>query len=868
MARHIASLLEWVKLFENVSGARNTPEDLSDGVALAEIMAQIAPKFMTADKLSKLKRDAGANAVIKASNIKKLKRTLLDFYADELKVEEANISIPSDQDVASGQLEAVSKMMELVLGCAVQCATKETYITQLMQLDDDVQQDLMSSIQQMISLTHDSARASTGDASGGNDEAVRKALIEKEEAAHSLRQLKREYDRLVEQYDQAQEDVAEARAELAKAKDQLTQFMNDSSGDHEQTIHQLKTQLEDANASLAHEREENAENLKQSERKQADLLRQLDAANADAQAARRLREELEDVRLIADKVPQLEGRIEQYQRKFEEQSSLKQQVKSLEEGQRALQKKVEEESRRANFCQTQVDQYKQQAKELDAKCFEEAKRADGLEFKFKRAQDDVTRLTAEKERLVNERRELSKEINDIKLGKLSESGSVGGEVLSPDMHARLLALEQENAALRVQASGSVEEQIVQLKAMLEDAAQRKQQLEAENRELHLKAMTLEARSTSGPVKSTNEVAYEEMAAAERALNNAKAKLTALEATHTVTVEKLKLTEEELSRAQKELIDLRKQHSMVGLDQKQLVEQLSQKYQEEAEAKITEEVSRYKSMNEQLVGDATSAKNELQSLAARHRELEGRHTVAVQERDEARAAVSAKNEEISTLLREKTSMQNELLSTVKKHSEDMSEAEKRFRKEMDAMTERLRKDMSSQSSGGSNEVMQLKLDLANLEKSHLADMREADRKHSEAVAAKTAELLLAEKQIQALKEQIKTLESKISKQTDDLESLRTQLTQRPDAVDNQEAITALQNQLKEMTGKHAFEVQSRERMKTQHEREMRLMVSAWYDMGTQYQRLAVKDPERSTSFKGQSFLARQRNATIHKHGQTE
>lgn len=29
------------------------------------------------------------------------------------------------------------------------------------------------------------------------------------------------------------------------------------------------------------------------------------------------------------------------------------------------------------------------------------------------------------------------------------------------------------------------------------------------------------------------------------------------------------------------------------------------------------------MNEQLVGDATSAKNELQSLAARHRELEGR-----------------------------------------------------------------------------------------------------------------------------------------------------------------------------------------------------------------------------------------------------
>lgn len=38
-------------------------------------------------------------------------------------------------------------------------------------------------------------------------------------------------------------------------------------------------------------------------------------------------------------------------------------------------------------------------------------------------------------------------------------------------------------------------------------------------------------------------------------------------------------------------------------------------------------------------------------------------------------------QISTLLREKTSMQNELLSTVKKHSEDMSEAEKRFRKEM-------------------------------------------------------------------------------------------------------------------------------------------------------------------------------------------
>ena len=59
---------------------------------------------------------------------------------------------------------------------------------------------------------------------------------------------------------------------------------------------------------------------------------------------------------------------------------------------------------------------------------------------------------------------------------------------------------------------------------------------------------------------------------------------------------------------------------------------------------------------------------------------------------------------------------------------------------------------------------------------------------------------------------------------------TQALQQTPATDtSNEAVIALQKRLEAKTLAHDVEVQSREKMKAQHDREEKLIVSAWYDM---------------------------------------
>lgn len=80
------------------------------------------------------------------SNLKKLKRGLLDFYLRELHLPAGNLAVPDENSstctldlqwgladavvaVADGDVPSLCQLLELLLGCAVQCSDKETYIT-------------------------------------------------------------------------------------------------------------------------------------------------------------------------------------------------------------------------------------------------------------------------------------------------------------------------------------------------------------------------------------------------------------------------------------------------------------------------------------------------------------------------------------------------------------------------------------------------------------------------------------------------------------------------------------------------------------------------------------------------------------------
>jgi putative cell wall-binding protein len=112
-----------------------------------------------------------------------------------------------------------------------------------------------------------------------------------------------------------------------------------------------------------------------------------------------MREELEELRFKADKVPVLESRMEALQNKVREAAEMKQQVASVREQSADQVKRIvqlEEKERRLVTAEGDLERQKAQVAELQEQLLNEQKRADRFEFACNKAQQDRDRLDGEK----------------------------------------------------------------------------------------------------------------------------------------------------------------------------------------------------------------------------------------------------------------------------------------------------------------------------------------------------------------------------------------------------------------------------------------------------------------------------------------
>ena len=134
-----SSVLNWVNTFD-LEDPVATLEELADGVVLHRILREIAPAHFPDGAL---KDNCGSNAILRTTNIKKLLRALEGYYRDVL-LQDLHSGYVDPEQVAQADATEVSKLVELVLGCAVQCDDKQRYIQRLMKdLDKQSQADIM-----------------------------------------------------------------------------------------------------------------------------------------------------------------------------------------------------------------------------------------------------------------------------------------------------------------------------------------------------------------------------------------------------------------------------------------------------------------------------------------------------------------------------------------------------------------------------------------------------------------------------------------------------------------------------------------------------------------------------------------------------
>ncbi|XP_062456676.1 protein Hook homolog 3 isoform X6 [Rhea pennata] len=476
------SLLTWIQTF-NVEAPCQTVEDLTNGVVMAQVLQKIDPAYFDENWLNRIKTEVGDNWRLKVSNLKKILKGILDYNHEILGQQINDFTLP-DVNLIGEHSDAaeLGRMLQLILGCAVNCEQKQEYIQTIMMMEESVQHVVMTAIQELKKTT----------------EELNEALATKEEIAQRCHELDMQVAAL-------QEEKSSLLAENQILMERLNQSdsIEDPNSPAGRRHLQLQTQLEQLQEEtfrLEAAKDDYRIRCEELEKEIAELRQQTEELTTLAEEAQSLKDEIDVLRHSSDKVAKLESQVESYKKKLEDLGDLRRQVKLLEEKNTMYMQNtvsLEEELRKANAARSQLETYKRQAVELQNRLSEESKKADKLDYECKRLKEKVDSLQKEKDRLRTERDSLKETIEELRcvqaqegqlttsglmsLGSQEPSDSLAAEIVTPEIKEKLIRLQHENKMLKLNQEGSDNEKIALLQSLLDDANLRKNELETENR---------------------------------------------------------------------------------------------------------------------------------------------------------------------------------------------------------------------------------------------------------------------------------------------------------------------------------------------------------------------------------------------------
>ncbi|KAI4888350.1 hypothetical protein NFI96_032615, partial [Prochilodus magdalenae] len=481
-----------------------TVEDLTGGVVMAQVLQKIDGVYFNDGWISRIKSEVGDNWRLKISNLKKILKGILDYNREILGQQINDFTLP-DVNLIGEHSDAaeLGRMLQLILGCAVNCEQKQEYIQTIMMMEESVQHVVMTAIQELMSKEMP--------VSGGSDSYVdldrqlKKTVDELNDALASKEEIAQRCHELDMQVAALQEEKGSLLAENQILMERLNQSdsiedLNSPAGRRHLQLQTQLEQLQEETFRLEAAKDDYRIRCEELEKELLEVKGQNEELTSLADEAQSLKDEMDVLRHSSDKVSKLEAQVESYKKKLEDLGDLRRQVKLLEEKNTSYMQNtvsLEEELRKANATRAQLDTYKRQVVELQNRLSEESKKADKMEFECKRLKEKVDSLQKEKDRMRTERDSLKETIEELRcvqaqegqltsvglvpLGSNEGSDSLAAEIVTPEIRERLIRLQHENKMLKLNQEGSDNEQIALLKSLLEDSNARKNELETENR---------------------------------------------------------------------------------------------------------------------------------------------------------------------------------------------------------------------------------------------------------------------------------------------------------------------------------------------------------------------------------------------------
>ncbi|KAL1431569.1 hypothetical protein MTO96_014085 [Rhipicephalus appendiculatus] len=375
----------------------------------------------------------------------------------------------------------MGRLLQLILGCAVNCSRKQEYIQVIMGLEEAVQHVVMKAIQELI--TKESPSSYTGENFDLNEQ-LKKALDELHATAQAKEQITQRCHELDMQVTMLQ-DEKDPSTPAGRRYQQSQQRIDALQAE----VFKLETAKDELRIKVEFQEKE----ILNLQEKNEELHKTLNEAQT-------LKDELDVLRHTSDKVEHYEAAIETYKKKLEDMSDLKRQLKLLEEKNTSYMQtniELEEDVKKMAAFKSQADLYKKQTQELRLQLADETRKANRAEFEAKKLHEKLASLQTEKEEGLEDLRcsQLQKESSHVQsgakvVGAISDSDML--ETVPPEIKEKLIRLQHENKMLKLERSSSEGQQVTLLKTMLEDAQSRQNDLETEVRLLSQRNLELES----------------------------------------------------------------------------------------------------------------------------------------------------------------------------------------------------------------------------------------------------------------------------------------------------------------------------------------------------------------------------------------
>lgn len=371
----------------------------------------------------------------------------------------------------------LSKLIQLILGAAVNCDLKEDFISNIMTLGHETQLYVKQAIEELF-ISNSSAmnnQLQDGISTGGGqrslssiptalfgdhhqqiqslrsdvkrlNQELNSVTDAKERATQSVYDLKRDLLTAKEENNQLQVEIEVLQQKLRKSESKTTLDNFDLNQDDpmmmrrdpsdaslkERFVTKLQTRIDQLQEDLFR-----MENMKEEVRIKNELLEsemlELRMRNEDlqrkAQESRLLKDELDIHKQLSEKAEKYEATIEIYRKKLEEAAEFKRKINEEKNGSSAIRMDLEEEIRKSYALRSQNEKQKAQIQELHSSLAELAHRNENLEYEAKLFSERFATLEEDNQRMRQELVKRGEEISDLKTRIESSSKRSSSNIL-------------------------------------------------------------------------------------------------------------------------------------------------------------------------------------------------------------------------------------------------------------------------------------------------------------------------------------------------------------------------------------------------------------------------------------------------------